>query len=71
MCRGDISLTTYTYIQGSNDVTARSWGSHQCIDFEALIAWTRERAVDIFHPGVIPRPEDLGAEHFTEKKEPH
>ncbi|KAF3396581.1 hypothetical protein DPV78_008391 [Talaromyces pinophilus] len=71
MCRGDISLTTYTYIQGSNDVTARSWGSHQCIDFEALTAWTRERAVDIFHPGVISKPEDLGTEHFTEKKKPH
>uniref|UniRef100_A0A093X8V6 Uncharacterized protein n=1 Tax=Talaromyces marneffei PM1 TaxID=1077442 RepID=A0A093X8V6_TALMA len=55
---------------GSNDVTARSWGSHQCIDFDALITWTRERAVDIFRPGVIPKPEDLGAEHFTEKKAP-
>ncbi|EED16330.1 conserved hypothetical protein [Talaromyces stipitatus ATCC 10500] len=71
MCRGDVSLATYTYLQGSNDVTARSWGSHQCIDFESLTAWTRERAVDIFRPGVLPNPESLGPEHITAKKEPH
>ncbi|KAI8629702.1 hypothetical protein F5Y19DRAFT_475152 [Xylariaceae sp. FL1651] len=71
MCRGDVSLGTYTYLRGSSYVTARSWGTHQCVDFEALIAWARERAVNIFQPGVLVQPQDLGDEHFTERKRPH
>ncbi|KAI3318835.1 hypothetical protein HD806DRAFT_304120 [Xylariaceae sp. AK1471] len=71
MCRGDVSLGTYSYLQGSSDVTARSWGRHQCIDFEALMKWARARAIDIVSPGVLTRPEDLGDEHFTERKPPH
>ncbi|KAI5859361.1 hypothetical protein GGS23DRAFT_324159 [Durotheca rogersii] len=70
MCRGDVSLGTYTYLTGGSDVTARSWGSHQCVDFEALIAWTRERSLDIFKAGVLAKPEDIGREHFTERKPP-
>jgi Mycotoxin biosynthesis protein UstYa len=71
MCRGDVSLGTYTYISEGNSVTARSWGSHQCVDFDALIGWAKERAVDIFQPGMIPSPDEVGAEHITLKKEPH
>lgn len=71
MCRGDVSLGTYTYLSGGRDVTARSWSSHQCIDFDALIAWTKERAIDIFEDGALVKPEDLGPEHITQKKEPH
>ncbi|OKL62771.1 hypothetical protein UA08_01851 [Talaromyces atroroseus] len=71
MCRGDVSLGTYTYISAGTSVTARSWGSHQCVDFDALISWARERAVDIFQPGAIPSPEEVGPEHITLKKEPH
>ncbi|KAL7622168.1 hypothetical protein AAE478_007671 [Parahypoxylon ruwenzoriense] len=71
MCRGDVSLGTYTYITGGSDVTARSWASHQCIDFEALMTWMRERSVDIFQEGVLAKPENLSPEHFTERKPPH
>ncbi|KAI1124451.1 hypothetical protein F5Y10DRAFT_249324 [Nemania abortiva] len=71
MCRGDVSLGTYTYLRGSNDVTARSWGKHQCVNFEALMAWARERAVDVSQAGVLAQPEDVGDEHFTERKPPH
>lgn len=71
MCRGDVSLGTYTYLGGGKDVTARSWGKHQCVDFEALMAWTRGRAVDILRDGVLAEPGTLGPEHFTERKPPH
>lgn len=71
MCRGDVSLATYTYFQGSTDVTARTWGKHECVDFGALYSWARERAVDIFQDGVLARPENLGPEHFTVRKPPH
>jgi hypothetical protein len=43
MCRGDVSLGTYTYLSGGgNDVTARSWGSHQCIDFDDSTTFKNE-----------------------------
>ncbi|KAI0014797.1 hypothetical protein F4780DRAFT_766845 [Xylariomycetidae sp. FL0641] len=71
LCRGDVSLGTYTYLRGSSDVTARSWGPHQCVDAEALLTWSRGRAVDIFQPGVLEAPENVGEEHFTERKQPH
>ncbi|KAL1799376.1 hypothetical protein ACET3X_003413 [Alternaria dauci] len=72
MCRGDVSLGTYTYLSGDgNDVTARSWASHQCVDFDALMTWTESRAIDIFAEGVLAKPDDVGSEHFTERAKPH
>ncbi|KAF7680202.1 hypothetical protein GT037_001853 [Alternaria burnsii] len=71
MCRGDVSLGTYTYLSGGNDVTARSWASHRCVDFDALMEWTRSRAIDIFADGILVKPEDVGPEHITERTEPH
>ena len=70
MCRGDVSLATYTYLKGTSDVTARTWGKHQCVDYDALSAWTKERAVDMFEEGILAKPGDLGEVHFTEKKQP-
>jgi len=72
MCRGDVSLGTYTYLSGGgNDVTARSWASHQCVDFDALMEWTKARSIDIFAEGALVKPEDVGPEHFTERTKPH
>ena len=72
MCRGDVSLGTYTYLSGGeNDVTARSWATHQCVDFDALKGWTKARAIDIFADGVLMKPEDVGPEHITERTKPH
>jgi hypothetical protein len=71
MCRGDVSLGTYTYLSGGNDVTARSWASHQCVDFDALMEWTKARSIDIFAKGVLVKPEDVGPEHITERTQPH
>ncbi|KAL6704156.1 hypothetical protein ACN47E_008716 [Coniothyrium glycines] len=71
LCRGDVSLGTYTYLSGSSEVTARSWASHQCVDAEALLSWTKARAIDMTAPGLLVRPEDVGPEHITTKKVPH
>ncbi|KAL9115724.1 MAG: hypothetical protein Q9227_000092 [Pyrenula ochraceoflavens] len=71
MCRGDVSLATYTYFKGSSDVTARTWGTHECVNFDALMAWSRSRAVNMFQDGILAKPEDLGPEHFTTRKPPH
>lgn len=71
MCRGDPSLATYSYIEGTGEVTARTWGQHQCIDYEPLSNWIQGRAIDIFAEGILARPEDLNEVHFTAKKRPH
>lgn len=72
MCRGDVSLGTYTYLSGDgNDVTARSWASHQCVDFDALMEWTKSRVINIFAEGVLVKSEDVGSEHITERTKPH
>ncbi|MCJ1439126.1 hypothetical protein MMC27_008517 [Xylographa pallens] len=59
MCRGDVSLATYSYIKGTKKVTARTWGHHQCINYDSLLAWVKERAVDIFQKGVLVPPDQL------------
>ena len=59
MCRGDVSLATYSYIKGTKNVTARTWGHHQCIDYDSLMAWVKERAVDIFQEGALMPPDQL------------
>ena len=66
-----MSLGTYTYLSGGNDVTARSWASHQCVDSDALLAWAKDRSIDMTEPGLLVKPEDLGSEHITPKTDPH
>lgn len=71
MCRGDVSLATYTYLGNTENVTARSWAPHQCVDFAGLMKWARSNAVDLFHKGALASPEGLGPEHFTTKNQTH
>lgn len=66
-----MSLGTYTYLSEGIEVTARSWASHQCVDSDALLAWTKARSIDIAQPGLLVKPEELGPEHVTPKKDPH
>ena len=61
MCRGDVSLATYSYVKGTSSVTARTWGHHQCLDFDSLTSWIKARSVDIFQEGVLFPPEELGS----------
>jgi hypothetical protein len=71
LCRGDVSLGTYTYLSGGSEITARSWANHQCVDTDALLSWTKARAIDITAEGLLVEPEDVGPEHITQKTEPH
>ncbi|MCJ1367571.1 hypothetical protein MMC16_006705 [Acarospora aff. strigata] len=58
MCRSDVSLVTYSYIRGTRNVTARTWGHHQCVKYESLANWIKARAVDIFREGVLVPPDE-------------
>lgn len=56
MCKGDPSLSTFRWLpEDPTHVTAVAHGHHQCVDWDTLMAWVRERAVPIFEPGVLAR----------------
>ena len=61
ICRGDTTLSTFEWIPGTDPpaptVVAR--GRHRCVDWESLMAWVRERAVDAFRPGVLLRSDPM------------
>lgn len=65
MCRGDVSLGTYTYLAGTRQITSRNWAPHQCVDFESLFSWMQKHTLNIHEPGVLVPPEQLGEEHFS------
>lgn len=75
MCRGDLSLGTYTYLGKSRTdimgVTARTWGKHRCIDFDAIMKWSSDRVIDILEPGLLEDPKTVDWKHFTVPGPPH
>lgn len=59
MCKGDPSLSTFRWLpEEPTLVTAVAHGHHQCVAWDSLMAWVRERAVPIFEPGVLARPKE-------------
>ena len=60
MCKGSPSLSTFRYISGAPaHLTAVALGHHQCVNWDRLLEWVRERAVPIFEPGVLAGPESV------------
>lgn len=60
MCRGSPSLSTFHYLSGDPAyLTAVALGHHQCVNWDRLLEWVRERAVPIFEPGVLAGPESV------------
>ena len=62
MCKGDPSLSTFQWLPGnSSHLTAVAHGHHQCVDWDRLMTWVRNRAVPIFEPGVLVEPRGMEA----------
>ena len=59
MCRADTSLSTFSWIKkGSRRYpTATDTGPHQCVKWESLAGWVRERSVNISDPTTLAYPE--------------
>lgn len=55
MCHGDVGMVTYKWNPHSRKPQANAT-SHQCIDWQSLVDWTEERAVNIFEPGLLIHP---------------
>ena len=46
MCRGDISLTTFGWDKGEPRPGAMFESPHDCINWDKLVSWSRERRLD-------------------------
>ncbi|POR31948.1 Uncharacterized protein TPAR_07844 [Tolypocladium paradoxum] len=55
MCHGDIGLITYGWNSRSLQPVA-SATSHQCINWDRLVRWTKARSVDMMKPGWLIHP---------------
>ncbi|MCJ1358217.1 MAG: hypothetical protein MMC33_008216 [Icmadophila ericetorum] len=51
MCRGDTSLATMFWRDGLP--TSRVYSEHECVNWEALDSWAREKMVDMHNPDVL------------------
>ena len=55
MCHGDVGMITYSW----SPITPRPQANgtvHQCIDWDRLAAWTEERTIDMYKPGLLIHP---------------
>ncbi|KAI3325011.1 hypothetical protein HD806DRAFT_491733 [Xylariaceae sp. AK1471] len=55
MCHGDVGLITYEWHDDSLIPVANAT-SHQCVNWEKLDRWTKERTVDMMKPGWLVHP---------------
>jgi hypothetical protein len=55
ICHGDTSLFTFAWLDGiEGQVTeTRDDAYHQCVNYDALMGWIHERAVDLFDPNLL------------------
>jgi hypothetical protein len=55
MCHGDVGLITFEW-SPTNLIPIANGTSHQCVNWEKLDAWTKERSVDMLQPGWLVHP---------------
>lgn len=56
MCRGDVSLTTYYWVNSGRLPVADFDAPRVCVNWERLAAWQRERVFDPMKPGWLQHP---------------
>ena len=56
MCRGDVSLTTFVWGEDDPRPLARFLSSHDCINWDKLVDWSKERFLDGTEMGQLQNP---------------
>lgn len=56
MCRGDVSVITHRWKEGSIKPNVEQRAPHQCVDWDAVTGFAAERTVDIWQEGYIRNP---------------
>ncbi|KAL1865119.1 hypothetical protein Plec18167_009522 [Paecilomyces lecythidis] len=57
MCNADATMTTMTWLETQERPWPEFSVNKKCIDFDALVKWRDENAVDIEKAGLVRRPE--------------
>ncbi len=55
MCHGDVGLITFEWTP-NNLIPVANGTNHQCINWEKLDKWTKDRTVDMLQPGWLIHP---------------
>jgi len=55
MCHGDVGLITFEW-SPTNRIPVANATTHQCVDWNMLDSWTKERSVDMLQPGWLVHP---------------
>jgi hypothetical protein len=55
MCHGDVGMVTYSWANFSRKPQAKATG-HQCVEWDSIVEWTKERAVNMFAPEFLVHP---------------
>jgi hypothetical protein len=56
MCRGDISLVTIRWQASQKLPVADFSAPHECVNFDSLNEWARERRINAMEPGLLVHP---------------
>ena len=54
MCRGDPTIATFIYEEGFPKSRVNS--EHECVNWDAFMAWAKSRKVDMSETGVLTPP---------------
>ena len=55
MCHGDIGLITFEW-SPTNRIPVANATTHQCVNWDKLDQWTKDRSVDMLKPGWLVHP---------------
>ena len=55
MCHGDIGLITFEW-SPTNRIPVANATTHQCVNWDKLDQWTKDRTVDMLKPGWLVHP---------------
>lgn len=56
MCKGDVTITAFKWLGKTLEPTTKDGALHQCVNWDRLSGWARERTVDLFDPELLVRP---------------
>ncbi|KAH8892918.1 hypothetical protein GQ53DRAFT_584006, partial [Thozetella sp. PMI_491] len=57
LCNGDTQVTTFKWLDWTNFPSVNDTAPHQCVNFEKIDRWSKERSIDnIYDPGYLMHP---------------
>jgi len=55
-CHGDTTPLTYRWGHAQAIPLANLTSPHECVNFDNIVNWAKERSVDVFQPGLVVHP---------------